>query len=315
MGLAILMVALYHSNLKIPFVSHIGYYGYWGVDLFLIASGFGIFHSLEKHKSLKDYYLRRLIRIVPAYLIVVSAFSIWKICIHAATWHDWFLNMFGLSYWLDFTNRFDWFIPTICLYYVLSPIMVHFIKKGRGAFVLASLTIACWGFTLFLPTLNASHLNLCIIRVPVFFAGLYFAWLSERNTEIPYRYICYIFLLLLISAEALVMHKISPPLLFKYGIYYYFSAAGAIPLTFLVSDILDRCKKIPCVLGFFGVMTLEIYLLHERIITVMRHYYPKAFSGTALFGGICAFVLSVAGAMILKTLLSAPKQKQEKNKS
>lgn len=314
MGLAILMVVLYHTRLKIPFVSHIGYYGYWGVDIFLIASGFGIFYSLEKHKNLKEYFFKRLIRIVPAYWIVVSAFLIWKICVHNATWHDWFLNMFGLSYWLNIRDRFDWFIPTICFYYVLAPILVYFIKKGHGGFALALSTLICWICALFLPTLNACHLNQCIIRLPVFFAGLYFAWLSERNTDIPCQRTSYIVLLLLVLVEALLMHKISPHLLFKYGIYYYFSAAGAIPLTILVSNVLNHCKKIQTFLGCCGVVTLEIYLLHERIIAVIRHYYPKAFLGSALWGGIVAFVLSVIGAMILKTVLSAPKQKLEKRK-
>ena len=311
MGLAILMVVLYHTHLKIPFISHIGYYGYWGVDIFLIASGFGIFYSLERHNSLKDFYIKRLIRIVPAYWIVVSAYSFWKICIHAATWHYWILNMFGLSYWLNLRDRFDWFIPTICLYYVLAPILVHFIKKEQGGFALALLTIVCWSCALFLPTLNACYLNQCIIRIPVFFAGLYFAWLSERNAEVPCQLICYIVLLLLVLIEAILMHYISPNLLFKYGIYYYFSAAGAIPLTILVCNILNSRTKIQILLGGFGIMTLEMYLFNERILAVIRHYYPKAFSGTALIGGVLAFIFSVIGAMILKTVLPAPKKKSE----
>lgn len=73
--LAIIVVILFHyfsSKVSIPNIypyglkyRHIFVYGYMGVQLFYMISGFVIFMTIEKCKTLKEFLIRRLIRLWP----------------------------------------------------------------------------------------------------------------------------------------------------------------------------------------------------------------------------------------------------------
>ena len=66
-GVAILLVVLYHN---FGFIKQ-SYFGWLGVDLFFVLSGFLITDILLRTRSqpgfLKDFYMRRVLRIFPLY--------------------------------------------------------------------------------------------------------------------------------------------------------------------------------------------------------------------------------------------------------
>ncbi|RXZ38953.1 acyltransferase [Oxalobacteraceae bacterium CAVE-383] len=77
-GIAILVVMLFHSYARwpdlLPFGSRFAqvpvfYYGWLGVDLFFLISGFAIFMTLEKCENFRDFIMRRWLRLFPAMLI------------------------------------------------------------------------------------------------------------------------------------------------------------------------------------------------------------------------------------------------------
>ena len=78
-GLAILMVVLFHSYSRWPAIVPYGYrfadfflfkYGYLGVQLFFMISGFVILMTLEKCRSIVHFLMKRWLRLFPAMLIV-----------------------------------------------------------------------------------------------------------------------------------------------------------------------------------------------------------------------------------------------------
>ena len=75
-GFAILFVLFYHNFNFIPFSE----YGWIGVDLFFVLSGFLITEILLKtrgqKKFLRNFYTRRILRIFPLYYLVLSLFFI-----------------------------------------------------------------------------------------------------------------------------------------------------------------------------------------------------------------------------------------------
>jgi peptidoglycan/LPS O-acetylase OafA/YrhL len=82
---AILFVLLFHYGkiFKHPeWASTIGKFGWTGVDLFFVLSGFLIASQLFKkindglNISLKEFYIKRFFRIIPAYLVVLSLYFI-----------------------------------------------------------------------------------------------------------------------------------------------------------------------------------------------------------------------------------------------
>lgn len=77
-GLAILLVLLFHTYSRwsdyIPWASiHKDFYvfkfGFLGVQLFFLISGFVIYMTLERCSSLSDFIFRRWLRLFPAMLI------------------------------------------------------------------------------------------------------------------------------------------------------------------------------------------------------------------------------------------------------
>lgn len=85
-ALAILIVMLFHLQWWLPpTLSPVAQFGWTGVDLFFVLSGFLIGAQLLKaHASggpiLWTFYRRRLFRILPLYLIVVALYSLWPGC-------------------------------------------------------------------------------------------------------------------------------------------------------------------------------------------------------------------------------------------
>ncbi|NVB82359.1 MAG: acyltransferase [Kofleriaceae bacterium] len=81
-ALAIVLVFIYHYRLFAhpAWVDRVGAFGWTGVDLFFVLSGFLIsrqlFRSLATRGtfSLREFYFKRLLRIVPAYLVVLAAY-------------------------------------------------------------------------------------------------------------------------------------------------------------------------------------------------------------------------------------------------
>src|SRR5688572_28211876 len=73
-GVAILLVVLYHN---FGFIKQ-SYFGWLGVDLFFVLSGFLITDILLRTRSqpgfLRDFYMRRVLRIFPLYYVSLIIF-------------------------------------------------------------------------------------------------------------------------------------------------------------------------------------------------------------------------------------------------
>lgn len=71
MGVAMLLVIVFHFFCWVT--NPIGKLniGFIGVDIFLFLSGFGLSYSFEKN-GLLDFYKRRIIRIYPTYFLAVT---------------------------------------------------------------------------------------------------------------------------------------------------------------------------------------------------------------------------------------------------
>ena len=74
MGLAMLWVMYFHT--PVIFSEHNQWLfhriGFYGVDIFLFLSAFGLYYSLSKHKNIWQFYKARFIRIFPAFFIVAT---------------------------------------------------------------------------------------------------------------------------------------------------------------------------------------------------------------------------------------------------
>ena len=74
MCLSILGVICYHLCLRGIHIGRLNV-GYAGTDVFMLLSGYGIAKSLA-HNSIKQFYIHRLRRILPLWIVMISSVCI-----------------------------------------------------------------------------------------------------------------------------------------------------------------------------------------------------------------------------------------------
>ncbi|MEZ2348694.1 acyltransferase family protein [Terriglobus sp. RCC_193] len=139
---AVLAVVFYHLTIfgELPMqLITVTWHGWMGVDLFFVLSGYLIGRQLLKpylreHKpSLKEFYLRRAFRILPAYLTVVALYFL------VPAWRD-FPALPPLWKFLTFTQNFGFTFATrafshawsLCVeehFYLVLPLLVLVMMK------------------------------------------------------------------------------------------------------------------------------------------------------------------------------------------
>lgn len=246
LGIAILMVIIYHLFCWVYNPLGRLNIGYVGVDIFLFFSGFGLTYSFTKN-NLKEFYKRRLKKIYPLYLIVCI------IIISITTQHftpvnrfisDSLLKITTLSYYLDPENSIDWYLNSLFLFYLIFPLLYKLCKvKGFKAYI---------GLILIYITFN-----LC--------AQIFF------NYKIYWKYDCFlaripIFCLGIIhvthSLEKESIKKIAIwsllPIIPLYSLSPFFSISLLAPLLLLLSNKIAYKINLP-LLEYIGKHTLELY--------------------------------------------------------
>lgn len=132
-GLAILIIILSHLVVVDPSLPFVKIFtpGFIGVDIFLFFSGYSLGFSYIKRTS-KDFYVKRIKRIVPMFLLFATLSSL----VHIAkgdqlTILDWFCNLSTLSYYGIGGFAIDWYLSSIFLFYLAYPLLFAFIAKAR----------------------------------------------------------------------------------------------------------------------------------------------------------------------------------------
>ncbi len=134
-ALAILVVMLYHLQGALPeWMAGVGQYGWMGVDLFFCLSGYLIGSQLLKPyglggvPSLREFYRRRVYRILPAYLFVLMLYVAWP------GWREarmlpplWKMLTFTANLGFDVKRRAFSHVWSLCVeehFYLALPVLV-----------------------------------------------------------------------------------------------------------------------------------------------------------------------------------------------
>lgn len=155
-GLAILLVLIYHFAGDIPFnvilIAPV-YYGWSGVDLFFVLSGFLITRILVRTRENADYfrsfYIRRALRIFPLYYGVLGICTLLFLGFPALrpmfpSAHDQVFHWLYLSNWTPLLNLEDqrrmggfWSLAIEEQFYWMWPVIVWKLRPSRLPFVAA----------------------------------------------------------------------------------------------------------------------------------------------------------------------------------
>ncbi len=166
MGLAMLMVVFHHLAIHgmNDFLGFLHLNGGFGVDVFLLLSGMGLYYSTRQGLELGKYFQKRVIRIFPLYFAITAVTSV----LHGDSFVTWLLKATTIGSWTTGVS-YDWYIPCIVALYALFPIF-HKLTYGRthGTAVGLAVSVLMYMFMQFLP--YGSNFQLWL-RWPIFFLG------------------------------------------------------------------------------------------------------------------------------------------------
>lgn len=284
MGCAIVAIMLFHQPFfhGNVFVEGFHLFGHWGVDIFLLISGFGIVNSLRKN-SLKQYFRNRASRLLPVCLFVGSCKALLMLV--------GFVNYasYGDDYFLIVTQLSMWYVYAIVIYYMLAP-TVYRLLLSYGRWVMVGVCILSFALS-FIP-FKASSLylvgitGLVVGRLPAFVFGMYLALYPSSRWSMRRIFIVGIIAL----TVCMTMRIVGMP---GYLRIIYILLLGALPMLAVLATFIARgLQRIGCagVVDYLGRCSLEIYLWHGFVfLNISTHpmfaelsIWPKTLVALAL---------------------------------
>lgn len=327
MGVAMLMV--FFSHLPIPIHNPIWHFfqwnGHFGVDVFVLLSGMGLFFSFHKDNCLKNFYTKRLIRILPFYFFINILFlltpeyvgdnNIWEVLATITT----------IGYWFDY-GYCDWFIPHLLLMYLLFPLFYRFVKKIDTKLAFA-LFFSIWLVIWLLPVTDDLFYR-AAYRWNIFGLGILLGKVlcdkKSIDKELTYKPFVIVALVgLLLSVYFFIKYSdftlivFDQPLYLKGYIYmpYFLIVIG---FCYLCGVFFEYCTDIKLlrklILGggrIVGQMSLELYLVHIWFVSysvIIYQQHQTTIMSLILLGALImlsfpvAYVLHLLNAIVTKKL-------------
>ena len=243
-------------------------YGFCGVDLFFLLSGLGTVYALKKH-PLPQFYLRRVQRVLPAFLVITLALGLARgdsllTILKAAS---------GYTFFLEDMYQIAWFIPAILLFYLASPLLLWLMERWDRPVAVTLALLALWYIgSLLLPI--REDLYGMTNRFPSFLLGILAAKL-EREGRFPRSRWVFLALPLLfflgVLATGLPWEGPFLPLMYPVNrnlasTLLGLSIALALPLLLEKTQGLRWVQPVRTPLRFWGTYSLEVYLV--QLLTV-----------------------------------------------
>lgn len=315
MGIAIVCIMLCHNTIVVPQPLR----NMWkiltpmlqcGVDIFLLLSGLGLYYSFRKNPRVITFWRKRYTKILPPYIIVVLLYGI--------VWVGWFQKLsfaayaykYSLVTFYIFGELAIWFVAAILTLYAIFPILYAVLQKNPKVFALSCIAIAIGSMGIAyqnrLESLKIIN-EILVIRLPAFLVGMLIAKaiLDKKAPEVS---AIYVWLAWVVSTVLIVYVLVVAPANYWVIVRLLFLPFVLSGMLLLIKPI-ERCKKNRCLyrfLCFLGGVTLEIYLLHERILSIINHFsrgmnYPAVI--LTLGANILAIVLAILGAWGLQRVV------------
>lgn len=306
MGIAIALIMLCHNQVWFwrewvnQLNTHIRAISQIGVDMFLFCSGFGLYFSYTRTPDLGSFYRKRMVRILPAYFIMLA---VWTFC----AWYYQenvyeFLRSYSLLSFFTRGELIVWYVPAILLLYLLYPLAFR-LTQSKKALILSCGAIWAVSFVIALmpsiPYALEAINEVLIVRVPVFLLGAYWGRKKSqgispfpRSTAAYLTLFCVLTVFFLISMH--IMHGIS---------WWWVNRLLFCPMTLCLLGLLLPClertrgKGLYRFFVFLGTITLELYLIQERLLVVLNSYILFRFDTP--FQQVCVYILSVVLAIAL----------------
>jgi peptidoglycan/LPS O-acetylase OafA/YrhL len=319
-GVAILIVLAHnlHGFYSPPF-SLLTAYGWMGVDLFFVLSGFLITGILLDNKPSKcyfrDFYARRCLRIWPLYysLLILMFLIIPHVKPEVAAEifqraHPWWSYPFFLQNFLVGDPSMSvgplgvtWSLAVEELFYLFWPLLVHFLLPRR-------LEFCAWTVMFLSPLLRlyfVSHSWLIysnpFCRLDGLMAGSFLAILIRKQDFAPRRYLVPAWIALAVAAPL----AIASELLNAHWLTFSLAAVASAGLVYVAQFSTKKWLKTIFTnrfLMFSGTISYGLYLLHKLPEDVLKSFRLEQIHPMVTFWAalLAAYVLAIASWYLLE---------------
>lgn len=308
-AIAVLMVMLHHSKWGLFST------GWIGVQFFFGLSGFLITRILLKQKHspsyFKTFYTRRILRIFPAYFLVVFIGVVYGLVVGSNVsdvyWYLFYLQNFplGAQQWsLNFPEALNhtWSLAIEEQFYLFAPLIVKFLPTRKAMFAFLGLCAASVFFKIGLfinqgaTVLNYTHTfsNLDIISAGCWLACRYHLGeqklLSGLLVKLTVGYLIF-YAALALSMDQFLWPWQYPDLGSIYWLLFHVLLLLAVPLLLhlilikrfaIVSRMLTSSPLVQ-----FGQMSYGLYLYHYLVFRIVDLHFPIA----SAWGSFMAFLI------------------------
>lgn len=272
-----------------------------GVDIFLFLSGVGLWFSWVKTPDVRRFYRRRLLRIVPTWLVVSTAFYL-PDYLGARRFSRSIVDLIGditinWDFWLHDELTF-WYVPAIMALYLVAPWYMRLVQN-RPIYRWLPLLMVVWCVMVqwVLPIHHAvGHLEIFWSRVPIFFIGINFGELVRMRRQLPGESVWLLLLTFLMTfGTCLYLEQVRHghfPLFVERMLYIPFTVCTVLVL----NRIFRRTPQwVNSAFRFVGALSLEAYLIHIHFVLVYVQPYHLGYWPT--------FLLTVAITLPIAWLL------------
>ena len=292
MGVAILFIMLCHTPIPTEYpltIKILRKYGYWGVDIFMLLSGLGIFFAYQKENTL-IFLKKRFLRILPYYLPIAFIFSVFFIYLGKETfWNNLLPDITFFSFWSG-KQIFGWYIPAILFFYLITPLLFRF-KRFKWIIVIIYILVCILTYTI------TNHFAILLYRLPIFVMGLYIGYLITKGKKINIKWLIASTILgtILLICNYTLESKFEFIAIHLHYTPFFFLV---IPTCLFLAKAFSKLKNYSYpILTFLGTYTLTLYTFHERILMSLYFIFSKSLN-------ITAFVLTLILAYLWQNLVS-----------
>ncbi len=307
MGFATFWIVAFHgtelySDVSIPIITSILKRGNIGVEIFLIVSAIGLYFSMDQSTRIKNFYWKRIQRVLIPYLILSSWYWIWRAIVHGEYIISFFKNYFFISFITDGVTT-SWYIFLIlCLYFVF-PLIFKVLKKEKNLiFIIIGIdcfiNLMIWYFW---PNVY-EYMEIALTRIPTFLCGCYIAPMVKENKKIGRKTYIINICGIIIGALFIVMFSALNHKDLAIMTYRYMSFFVALLLCIIIASIAKSEHKIGIVLSGVGGASLEIYLLHIFVRNILS-YYTVGENGN-LLAKTLIYTIMASGVILISLLLN-----------
>ena len=274
-----------------------------GVDIFLIISGISVMYSLSKN-SLKTFYIHRLKRIVPAFVISCVLIMV----LQRLDFEQFLFFLFGLYNFTFDILFFSWYFWCALILYLVSPLIYKLYQKINKDLLTVTLMLIIYIVVIYslFPIYRPLNIYYFLSRVPAFIIGTFLGIKLIKKEDVKLSETSQV-IIIVITIMWLAAYASKWPytsnLVLTTPMYTDYTIL-ALLLSIVLSIFFKSAHRIiDAVLNFCGTNSYEIYIYSMSVNQIVywglskrdnvRHYFYLYLIATLLLSHLSNYIFNV----------------------